>query len=409
MKTTQRWIAVVMGLAMLAQVDVDVRPPMTVNVKKVLAETGIDVLVREDFAPLEGRRVGLITNHTGIDGSGVSTARRLHEAPNVQLVGLFSPEHGLHGKLDVPEIADSEDGETGTRVFSLYGKTRKPTAAMLEGIDTLVFDIQDIGTRFYTYISTMGLAMEAAAEHGVRFVVLDRPNPINGVDVAGPVADADALSFTAYHRLPVRHGMTIGELALMFRSERNLDLELEIVKLENWDRSAYFDGTGLRWVNPSPNMRSLTQALLYPGIGLLETTNLSVGRGTDTPFEVIGAPWLDGIRQAGMLNHSGIPGVAFVPVVFTPESSKFAGEVCGGFNIIVTDRAAFDPVRTGLEIARLLRRWKSWDVDAYTRLLANDRVLEAVRERQALESIEAGYRADLEAFMKRREAFLLYP
>lgn len=409
MKLSHRWIAVVMGIAVLAQTGLDV-PSSVPYVEKEFVETGIDVLLREDFAPLEGRRIGLITNHTGIDGRGVSTARRLHEAPNVQLVTLFSPEHGLHGKLDVPEIANSEDGETGIRVFSLYGKTRKPGDVILQGIDTLVFDIQDIGTRFYTYISTMGLAMEAAAENDVRFVVLDRPNPINGVDVAGPVADADRLSFTAYHRLPVRHGMTIGELARMFRAERNLDLELEVVELKNWDRAGFYDRTGLRWINPSPNMRSLTQALLYPGIGLLETTNLSVGRGTDTPFEVIGAPWLDGVRLAGMLKSLSLPGVAFVPVVFEPDASKFAGEDCGGVNIIVTDRAAFDPLRTGIEIALSLRSLypDEWKIDAFDRLLVHGGTLEAVREGRSFSEIEAAYREGLKEFFRRREDFLIY-
>jgi uncharacterized protein YbbC (DUF1343 family) len=410
MNTLHRLLAVLAGFAMLAQAQLEA-PPTEARANGVFVETGIDVLLRENFAPLEGRRVGLITNHTGVDRSGVSTVRRLHDAPNVTLVALFSPEHGLHGKLDIPEIADSEDGETGLRVFSLYGETRKPAPAMLEGIDTLVFDIQDIGTRFYTYISTMGLALEAAAENGIRFVVLDRPNPINGVDVTGPVADPDKLSFTAWHRLPVRHGMTAGELALMFRAERSLDLDLQVIELENWDRSGYFDATGLRWINPSPNMRSLTQALLYPGIGLLETTNLSVGRGTDTPFEVVGAPWLDGQALADVLNRMQLPGVVFVPVDFTPDSSKFAGERCSGVNIIITNRPEFDPLRTGFEIARVLRLMYAddWDAEAYARLLANGAVFEAVRAGQDIDAIEAVYREERDAFVKRRQAYLLYP
>ena len=410
MNTVHRLLAVLAGFAMLAQAQLEAPPPEA-RANGVFVETGIDVLLRENFAPLEGRRVGLITNHTGVDRGGVSTARRLYETPKVALVALFSPEHGLHGKLDVPKIADSEDSETGLSVFSLYGETRKPTPAMLEGIDTLVFDIQDIGTRFYTYISTMGLALEAAAENGIRFVVLDRPNPINGVDVAGPVADPDKLSFTAWHRLPVRHGMTAGEMALMFRAERSLDLDLQVIELENWDRSGYFDATGLRWINPSPNMRSLTQALLYPGIGLLETTNLSVGRGTDKPFEVIGAPWLGGQALADVLNRMQLPGVVFVPVEFTPDSSKFAGERCSGVNIIITNRPAFNPLRTGLEIARTLRLMYAdrWDVEAYARLLANERALKGVRSAEDFSAIEAGYRKGLDAFMKRRKMYLIYP
>lgn len=379
-----------------------------VEPQKVL--TGIDVLVRDGFRPLDGRRLGLITNHTGLDGTGATTASRLHETPAVRLVTLFSPEHGLHGKLDVPVIGDGEDEATGVRVYSLYGETRKPLAPMLEGIDTLVFDIQDIGTRFYTYISTLGLAMQSAADAGIRFVVLDRPNPINGVAVDGPLTDVGRESFTAFHSLPVRHGMTVGELALMFRAELGLELDLEVIRLENWKRSTYFDATGLRWVNPSPNMRSLAEALLYPGIGLLETTNLSVGRGTDTPFEVVGAPWLDGDSFAFEMNRLGLPGVRFIPLEFVPDASKFEGERCGGINILVVDRAVFEPVRTGLEIARQLWRLypDTWDIDAYDRLLVSKTTLDALRSGQDIPAIEAAYRDRLDEFVQRRAAFLLY-
>ena len=372
--------------------------------------TGIDLLARDGFASLQGRRVGLITNHTGLDRRGRTTIRLLHEAPEVELVALFSPEHGLHGRLDIASIADSEDADTGIRVYSLYGETRRPQASMLEGVDTLVFDIQDIGTRFYTYISTLGLAMEAAAEQGLRFVVLDRPNPIGGAHVSGPVADSGRESFTAFHRLPVRHGMTVGELARMFRAERVPDLDLEVVALENWRREDHFDAAGLLWVNPSPNMRSLTQALLYPGIGLLETTNLSVGRGTDTPFEVFGAPWLDGVEFALTLNGLDLPGVAFVPIAFTPDASKFASERCGGVNVIVTDRARFEPVRTGMEIALALqRRYRgTWEIDAYDRLLVSAATLDAIRDGQPFATIQARWQQDLDDFRHRRAAFLLY-
>ncbi|MEE4218515.1 MAG: DUF1343 domain-containing protein [Xanthomonadales bacterium] len=372
--------------------------------------SGIDVLVRDGFRQLEGRRVGLITNQTGLDGKGLTTASRLHEAPAVRLVTLFSPEHGLHGMLDVPVIGDGQDEATGVRVYSLYGETRKPLAPMLEGIDTLVFDIQDIGTRFYTYISTLGLAMQSAADAGVRFVVLDRPNPINGVAVDGPLTDEGRESFTAFHSLPVRHGMTVGELALMFRGELGLELDLEVIQLENWTRSSYFDATGLRWVNPSPNMRSLAQALLYPGIGLLETTNLSVGRGTDTPFELVGAPWLDGGALALEMNRAGLPGVRFIPVEFIPVTSKFQGERCGGVNILVVDRAVFEPVRTGLEMARQLWRLypATWDIEAFDRLLVSKTTLDALRAGQDIPSIQAAYRDGLDEFARRRADFLLY-
>ncbi len=356
--------------------------------------TGIDVLEREGFKQLRGRNIGLITNQTGINRAGVSNIQLLHAARDVNLVALFNPEHGLFGKLDTELIEDSAHPGTGIRVFSLYGSNRKPTAEMLAGIDTLVFDIQDIGTRFYTYISTMGHAMQAAAENGVRFVVLDRPNPINGVDVSGPVLDEGRQSFVGFHRLPVRHGMTIGELALMFRAELALDLELEVVPLEGWHRTDFFDATGLPWVNPSPNMRSLTEALLYPGIGLLETTNLSVGRGTETPFELFGAPWLDGDMLARELNRLALPGVSFTPIRFTPTASKFEGELCQGVGIRITDREQFEPLRTGLEIALQLRRLYAgvWEIDNYDRLLGNAGVLEAIREGRLYAEILENYK-----------------
>ena len=378
--------------------------------EKSLVLTGIDVLVHDGFRQLAGRRVGLITNQTGIDRHGVSTALRLADARNVDLVALFSPEHGLEGKLDVARINDSQDKRTGIKVFSLYGKTRKPTAESLKAVDTLVFDIQDIGTRFYTFISTMGLAMQAAAEHQVRFVVLDRPNPIGGLAVEGPLLDDGRQSFVGFHTLPVRHGMTVGELARMFKAEMKLDVDLEVIKVNGWNRGEYFDATGLVWINPSPNMRSLTQAFLYPGIGLLETTNISVGRGTDTPFEVIGAPWLDGPRLAAEMNSAKLPGVRFVPIQFTPASSKFKGELCSGVNIIVTNRAIFQPVRTGLQIASHLRRVHrdDWKADALIRLLANKNAFDAVLSGCSVDEIERDNHPAMIQFLARRKQVLLY-
>jgi len=372
--------------------------------------TGIDVLERDGFAVLKGRRVGLITNHTGLNRAGVGTAKLLHEAAEVELTALFSPEHGFEGKLDVAQISDARDSGTGLRIFSLYGETRSPTAESLQGIDTLVFDIQDIGTRFYTYISTMGNAMRAAAEHEVRFVVLDRPNPIGGLDVQGPILDAGRESFVGYHRLPVRHGMTVGELAGMLKDELHLELDLQVVRVEGWRRRELFDATGLTWTNPSPNMRSLTQALLYPGIGLLETTNLSVGRGTDAPFEVVGAPWINGADWAEELNRAGLPGVRFVPIRFTPTASKFHGELCGGINVIITRRAVFHPLRTGITLASSLRRLypEQWDTKSFNRLLCNQTTLDAVLAGRDVSEIEAGWEPELNAFRARREPFLLY-
>ncbi|MDV6032272.1 MAG: DUF1343 domain-containing protein [Phycisphaera sp. RhM] len=371
---------------------------------------GIDVLQRDEFQQLAGRKVGLITNHTGTNARGVSTVKLFHESPNVSLVALFSPEHGFAGVLDQANIDDQRDSLTGLKVHSLYGKTRVPTPEMLEGIDTLVFDIQDIGTRFYTYISTMGGAMKASAQHQIRFVVLDRPNPINGVAVQGPVLDPGNESFVGYHPISVRHGMTVGELAMMFKAEWELDVELQIIRVEGWDRSKMFDATERLWINPSPNMRSLTQALLYPGVGLLETTNVSVGRGTDTPFEVLGAPWIDAITLARELNAQPLDGIRFVPIEFTPDASKHESQKCGGVNLIVTDRAAFDPLKTGLTLATTLHRLypQEWQTKSLNRLLVSEKTRDGILSGKSVDQLKAAYEHELSDFKHRREAFLLY-
>ena len=377
--------------------------------------TGLDVLERDNFKQLEGRRIGLITNQTGRDANGRSTIDVLASGEKVKLVALFSPEHGIRGIEDAP-IGDTRDRKTGLPVYSLYDKDqRRPTSQMLKDIDTLVFDIQDVGSRFYTYLATCGYAMEEAARNKIKFVVLDRPNPINGYDIEGPVADAELISqteysFTSYHRVPVRYGMTIGELATLFNAERQIGVDLEVIKMEGWRRADYYDGTGLEWVNPSPNMRSLTEALLYPGIGLLETTNVSVGRGTDTPFEVIGAPWIDGQKLSETLNRAGLAGVRFVPVRFTPKSSRFSGEQCGGVNIVVTDRSGFRPVTTGIEIAYQLNRLYpgAWRADDYLRLIVNRAAHAALKEGKTASEIAAAWQAGLAEFALIRLKYLLY-
>ncbi len=371
---------------------------------------GIDVLAKGGFSQLKGKRVGLITNHTGRDAQGGTTIDLLFGAEGVKLVALFSPEHGIRGQLDQEKIPSGKDEKTGLPIHSLYGETRQPTAEMLKGIDVLVYDIQDIGTRFYTYISTLGLAIEAAAKQRIKFMVLDRVNPINGVDVEGPIADADKLSFIAYHQLPVRHGMTVGELARLFNEERKFGADLEVIRLENWRRNAFFDQTGLTWINPSPNMRSLTEAILYPGIGLLETTNLSVGRGTDTPFEVVGAPWIDGVKLARALNEKRLPGVRFVPVRFTPRASVHQGAECGGINIVIVDRASFEPITTGLEIAaQLLALFpKDFAVDRFTRLLVNQQVFDALKKGSEGRALRQIWADDLARFRAVRRKYLLY-
>jgi uncharacterized protein YbbC (DUF1343 family) len=371
---------------------------------------GIDVLQRDNFVALNGRNVGLITNQTGLSRDSVSTIRLLHDASDVNLITLFSPEHGLEGKLDIPKIGDQQDATTGLKVFSLYGETRTPTQESLEGIDTLVFDIQDIGCRFYTYVSTMGNAMKAAGEHGIRFVVLDRVNPIGGIGVQGPILDDGDQSFVGYHTLPVRHGMTAGELAQMFRKEMNVDVDLQIIQVEGWKRSLLFDETGLTWTNPSPNMRSLTQALLYPGVGLLEMTNLSVGRGTDTPFEVIGAPWIHERELAAHLYAAGLPGVRFVPIRFRPTSSKYANESCGGVNILISDRDQFNSLRTGIQLMCSLRALfaEHWETKNLNRLLSSTKVRDAVLGGKPVTEIESLWAEELATFMNRRKEFLIY-
>ena len=372
---------------------------------------GIDVLQRDAYQALAGRRVGLITNHTGVNREGELTVDLLHEAPAVTLTAIFSPEHGLRGKLDQANIDHAKDEATGLPIYSLYGKSRRPEASQLKEVDTLVFDIQDIGTRFYTFVSTMGLAMEVAAEHGLRFVVLDRPNPIGGRIVEGPLLDPGKESFVGYHTVPVRHGMTTGELARMFRAEHNWDLDLQVVEVENWHRQDYWDATGLTWINPSPNMRNLTQALLYPGIGLLETTNLSVGRGTNTPFEIVGAPWIDGQELAAALNKLSLAGVRFVPVRFTPEQSKFKDELCGGINILVVDRDHFRSVPVGLAIANTLRQLypEQWDMSRFNRLLANDKVFEIIRSTTDVVTLGELSQNQTNQFLSRRSKYLIYP
>jgi uncharacterized protein YbbC (DUF1343 family)/CubicO group peptidase (beta-lactamase class C family) len=371
---------------------------------------GIDVLEKNNFKELEGLKIGLVTNQTGRNLAGKPTIDVLKEAKNVQLVALFSPEHGIRGELDQEKINDSVDEKTGLPVYSLYGETRRPKPEQIKDLDALVYDIQDIGARFYTYTATLRNVMEEAAKLGKPIYVLDRPNPINGTDVEGSLAEEDKLSFIAAHTVPVRYGLTIGELGMMMNNERKIGADLRVVKLENWSRAQWFDETSQVWINPSPNMRSLTEATLYPGIGLLETTNLSVGRGTDTPFEIVGAPWIDGPKLASYLNGRGLGGVRFIPVRFKPETSVFKDENCNGINIVIVDRAKFRSVRTGLEIAVALRKLfpTGWQTERYNRLLVNSEIFEMVKRGDDAEVIEKAWQKSLDAFKTRRAQFLLY-
>jgi uncharacterized protein YbbC (DUF1343 family) len=329
---------------------------------------GIDVLESHDFremftdsslaASSHPIRVGLVTNQTGVDSKGQRTVDVLAHVKGVQLTVIFSPEHGIEGNLDTTSIGDARDS-TGVPIYSVYGDSdakRRPSPAIIGNLDLIVFDIQDVGVRFYTYESTLGYFLEAAAKSGKPIVVLDRPDPLGGSLVQGPVADPGRESFVGYWQTPVRHGMTIGELARMFNGERAIGAKLTVVPMEGWMRGDWFDSTGALWIDPSPNMRSLTEAILYPGIGMIEDTNISVGRGTDTPFEMVGAPWVDAVDLARYLNAREIGGLRFIPIEFTPDASNFAGEKCGGVNIMVTDRNAVDAPELGIEIAAALQK-----------------------------------------------------
>lgn len=354
--------------------------------------------------------MGLVTNHTGRACDGRSTVDVLRRAPGVTLSALFGPEHGIRGALDQSHVDDGTDAATGLPVFSLYGARTKPAPEQLAHIDTLVFDIADVGCRFYTYSSTLLGTLEAASAHGLRVVVLDRPNPITGLAAEGPLPDPDKLSFTACHFLPVRHGLTMGELARLFHAERELSCPLEVVPCEGWHRGDWYDHTGLLWVNPSPNMRSLAAALLYPGVGLLEFTPVSVGRGTGTPFEVFGAPYVDARAFASCLRAQGVPGVGFVPVEFVPSASVYAGEACGGVQFVVANREEMDSVRLGLTLARVLREMypAQWQPDKLLTLLANGEAFADVLAGKPFADIAAGWASPLAAWKARRAPFLLY-
>jgi uncharacterized protein YbbC (DUF1343 family)/CubicO group peptidase (beta-lactamase class C family) len=368
---------------------------------------GIDVLEREKFARLKGLRLGLITNHTGEDRDRNPTIDLLKNAPGVELKVLFSPEHGIRGAVD-EGVGDTVDQKTGLPIYSLYGERSKPISEQLKDLDALVFDIQDIGCRFYTYTATMGLTLEAAGENGKKYFVLDRINPINGVTIDGPVRLGKG-SFVAFHEVPLRYGMTIGELARMCNAERNYKADLTVIPVENWQRDAWLDQTGLPWTNPSPNMRSLPAAILYPGVGLLESA-LSVGRGTDTPFEVVGAPYIDDVKLAEALNQPALPGVSFIPIHFTPTYSVHKGELCKGVYILLTDRDRCNVVDVGLLIAETVYRLypKDFNPDKMRHLLLHPPTLEAVKADKPLKDIRALWQKELNEFMQRRAKYLIY-
>ncbi len=370
---------------------------------------GIDVVAEEGFERLRGMKLGLVTNHTGRARDGRSTIDVLFHAPGVKLVKLFGPEHGIRGDFD-SVVPDGKDQATGLQVISLYGKDRKPRAADLDGLDALVYDIQDVGARFYTYITTLGLVLEAARENGKKLIVLDRPNPIGGTVVGGPIRDDELGSFIAYHALPVRHGLTVGELALLYNAERKIGAQVEVIRCRGWSREDLHDRTGLLWINPSPNMRSLTEALLYPGIGLLEATNVATGRGTDVPFERVGAPWIDPIAFAAALNGVGVAGARFVPIYFTPSERQHAGKRCGGVQILVTSWADLDPIRLGVTLAATLESLypRQWEPGGLLRLLCDRAGYEDIIAGKSVDQIMNRWEGELADFRQRRAPYLLY-
>jgi uncharacterized protein YbbC (DUF1343 family)/CubicO group peptidase (beta-lactamase class C family) len=375
-----------------------------------IVRTGLDVLVAQNFAPFQGHAVGLITNQTGIDARGRRAIDLFASAPGVRLAAIFSPEHGLTGDATT-EVPHGRDALTGTPIWSLYGPSRRPTSEMLRGVSVLVFDVQDVGVRYYTYLTTLVYVMEEAGRRGIPVIVLDRPNPITGRIVEGPVMDPDLRSFTAPHPLPVRTGLTIGEFARLVAAERKLAVSLTVVPVAGWERSRWYDETGLPWVNPSPNIRSVTQALLYSGIGLLEGTNLSVGRGTDTPFELVGAPWIDPHALADALNAQRLPGLRFEPVMFTPTDDSYARLTCWGVRLVVTDRQAVRPVTVAFALASALRTQHrdQFRPENIQLLLVHRPTMWAFLRSEPLERLVGWAEMERESFLNRRASYLIYP
>ena len=380
----------------------------------VLEEHNFDVLKLPPDSPAGAKKhIGLVTNQTGVDASGKRTIDVLAQASGISLDAIFSPEHGVTGTLDTTDINNSKDAATGVPVYSVYGigdTARRPSPELLRTLDAVVFDIQDAGVRFYTYETTLGYFLEAASKAGIEMIVLDRPDPITGSFVQGPGSDAGHESFTNYWTIPVRHGMTMGELAKMFNVERGINAKLTVVPMDGWQRGDWFDSTGLEWINPSPNLRSLTEAALYPGVALIEGTNVSVGRGTDRPFELLGAPWIKSRELAAYLNTRGLAGVRFVPTAFTPMSSNYSGQACQGVNIVVTDRNALDAPELGTELASALHKLYANDfkIEKMQGLLVNQAVYDALIAGQDPRRIAQDWMDELQKFQKMREKYLIY-
>jgi uncharacterized protein YbbC (DUF1343 family) len=375
--------------------------------------TGIDILESQNFSPLKGKRVGVLTNQTGVDSAGRRTIDVLAHAPGVQLTAIFSPEHGVTGQLDTVKVGNSRDAATGIAVYSVYGATdaaRRPSQDVLKELDTVVIDLQDAGVRFYTYETSVGYFLEAAAKAGISVMVLDRPNPISGALVQGPMSEPGRENFTNYGPIPVRHGMTLGELAQMFNVERNIHAKLTVLAMQGWMRGDWYDSTGLEWTNPSPNLRSLLGGTLYPGVALVEGTNVSVGRGTDAPFELLGAPWINGRELAQYLNARQIAGVRFVSVSFMPSSSNFAGQACHGVNLVLTGREFVDSPELGIELASALAKLypQQFHIEKMMDILASQSVYDALVRGEDPRRIALDWNDDLLKFQRVRERYLIY-
>ena len=379
--------------------------------QKPKVKVGLEVLRDSDFKILKGKKVGLITNATGITSDGQSSIDLLFNAKDVKLVALFGPEHGLRADVD-QYVSSSKDEKTGLPVYSLYGKDgTRPSEESLKGIDILVYDIQDVGVRFYTYITTMAVCMEEAKKAGIKFVVLDRPNMNNGIDVDGCVLDEELKGgFASYYPIPIRHGLTIGELAKLFNDHFKIGCKLEVVKMEDWKREMYYDDSGLPWINPSPNIRNITQVILYPGVALTEAANISVGRGTYAPFEVIGAPYIDGKKLADELNSRKLPGLRFEPISFVPDSTKFKGEKCGGVRIHLEHRDLLQVIPAGMHIVDALYKLypNDYKIEANFALIGSKSVPEKIKKGVPLTEIMKEWQPKIEEFKKIREKYLLY-
>ncbi|MEW6212412.1 MAG: DUF1343 domain-containing protein [Acidobacteriota bacterium] len=386
-------------------------------------KTGLEVLFDSRLDAIRGARVGLIVNPASIDSRFLHAADLFHQHPQINLTTLFGPQHGIRGETqdNMIEWQSFRDKRTGLPAFSLYGETRKPLPEMLEEVDTLVFDVQDVGTRVYTFIYTMALAMESAREQGKKFILLDRPNPIGGVQTEGNILEEEYRSFVGMYPIPMRHGMTVGELAEMFNREFQINCDLEVIGMEGWRREMYFEDTRLQWVMPSPNMPTVDTAVVYPGSVMVEGTLVSEGRGTTRPFEIVGAPYIDPVALVEELNQENLSGVVFRPLHFQPTFHKFAGEVCGGVQLHVTDRNLFKPVITGVALISAMRRlypndfrWQEPPYEyVYDRLpidviAGSARLREQIEANATIADIEAGWREGLTDFNERRRAYLLY-